>query len=87
MPSDSICAGDLAIVDPMIDRSTLHLHLQLQLRDSSDDRFYSSAITTLLPGEMLLILDIKEKDAMVVASNGAKGWISKDSLRVLSRYI
>ena len=86
MSSDHIRAGDLVIVDPLIDKGTLYLHLQLQLRDSSDNRFYSSPTIHVSPGEMLLVLSVNEKDVMVMTSKGDMGWINRASLKVLSRH-
>lgn len=72
--------GDLAIIDPTLDRHGLYL----ELKDSNNKMFYSVPRQVVDPDDLLLVLDVDEHDSLIVTAHGVMGWIHNHALVVVN---
>jgi len=73
--------GDLAVVDPSLDRRGLYL----ELRDRYNRHLYANPRVVLDPDDLVTVLGVEGRFSLVVASCGI-GWIETDTLHVVARW-
>lgn len=73
--------GDLAVVDPSLDRRGLYL----ELRDRLNRNLYANPRVVLDPDDLVTVLQVDGRLALILASCGV-GWIEIDALHVVAEY-
>lgn len=73
--------GDLAVVDPRLDPSGLYI----ELRSPSNRNLYAMPRVVLQPESIVLVLERRDNDVLVLTVRGERGWIMCDALYSIAR--